>query len=345
MTTLQIQPSATIRISSTEDAMELSSDIERRVLADEDVDIDLDLAGDNAQDQDEFMDEDGNVLTDTSTSYQQETLIGNDDEMADDEYQQGVNGEDEHLGDVDYTEPDASDAHDIYSSFDHTLFDGREPASSLQAEFEANTESPGSIYPDANLTETNTTQDTSGWAIKKSLEEFKNAGDPGVNRSNVRQEHSAESVDCVIAADAQVILEQPEPEKDSDDEASIWQQGHAEFEERRQKKELAAPVNLDAMKDREHSSAQGESILESSAYVHPVVIIYLDNEISLFPPFDQEQEHSETYFLEDEQLAGDSIRNLLWACRSVLGDSLSVKDDLVIIIEDLSLRLSEVSSF
>lgn len=86
-----------------------------------------------------------------------------------------------------------------------------------------------------------------------------------------------------------------------------------------------------------------------SIHVHPVVMVYQENEISLFPPVSQdgaeegEEERSSTYFLEDEQLASDSIQNLLGALRSVLGESISEQDELTIDIEELGLHISEVS--
>ena len=83
--------------------------------------------------------------------------------------------------------------------------------------------------------------------------------------------------------------------------------------------------------------------LQRPAYVHPVMVMYQGDEISLFPPVDQEEEQSSTYFLQDEQLASDAITKLLGACRSVLGESISVQEELVIDIEELGLHMSEVS--
>lgn len=86
-----------------------------------------------------------------------------------------------------------------------------------------------------------------------------------------------------------------------------------------------------------------------SIYLHPVVVVYQDNEISLFPPINQEQdegdgeERSLPFFLDDEQLASDSMQNLWAAFRSVLGESMNEQDELTIDIEELGLHISEVS--
>ncbi|KAL6720422.1 hypothetical protein ACLMJK_002344 [Lecanora helva] len=84
-----------------------------------------------------------------------------------------------------------------------------------------------------------------------------------------------------------------------------------------------------------------EDDLKTSIYMHPVIVIFQNDEICLFPPVNQEEEHSSTYFLQDERLAGDTIANLLGACRSVLGESISGQQELVIDIDELDLQISE----
>lgn len=84
-------------------------------------------------------------------------------------------------------------------------------------------------------------------------------------------------------------------------------------------------------------------------HVHPIVIIYQDNEISLFPPVsrdedEEREEKSSTYFLQDEQLANDSIQTLLGALRSILGESIGEQDELTIDNEELGLHINEVSN-
>lgn len=77
--------------------------------------------------------------------------------------------------------------------------------------------------------------------------------------------------------------------------------------------------------------------------LHPTVVEYDGNEIYLFPS--REPSGSELYLLENENLVSTSLGDLLQACRSVLGESLSEDEELVLGFEELDLYVSEVSSF
>lgn len=77
--------------------------------------------------------------------------------------------------------------------------------------------------------------------------------------------------------------------------------------------------------------------------LHPTVVEYDGNEIYLFPS--REPSGSEQYLLENENLVSTSLGDLLQACRSVLGESLSEDEELVLGFEELDLYVSEVSSF
>ena len=77
--------------------------------------------------------------------------------------------------------------------------------------------------------------------------------------------------------------------------------------------------------------------------VHPVIMIYQSNEMSLFPPVDQDTEESQTYFLDDESYATESLGTLFEHCRSVLADSINDTEELEIKIPELGLAITEVS--
>lgn len=87
---------------------------------------------------------------------------------------------------------------------------------------------------------------------------------------------------------------------------------------------------------------QDERLGPSSNPLHPIVIHYQENEMSLFPPRHGD-EQSETYFLHDEALAGSSICDVLKACRLVLADSIGEGEELIMNISSLNLEVSEVS--
>jgi len=75
--------------------------------------------------------------------------------------------------------------------------------------------------------------------------------------------------------------------------------------------------------------------------LHPVIVVYEDNEIYLFPP--KNQDTSNTYFLEDESLAASSMKELFGACRTVLGESINDDLELELDVAELGLTLSEDS--
>ena len=89
-------------------------------------------------------------------------------------------------------------------------------------------------------------------------------------------------------------------------------------------------------------SKRETGLVQTPQPLHPVKVFYQDNEISLFPP--QEGDFSETFFLEDENLAYEDFGMLLKACREVLGEHLGEHEVLVADIDSINIQLLEVSS-
>lgn len=79
---------------------------------------------------------------------------------------------------------------------------------------------------------------------------------------------------------------------------------------------------------------------EHASGLYPVKVYYQENEISLFPP--REGDSSETFFLEDENLAYEHFGKLLESCREVLREHIADTEVLVVDIEALNLQLTEV---
>lgn len=75
--------------------------------------------------------------------------------------------------------------------------------------------------------------------------------------------------------------------------------------------------------------------------LHPVKVIYQDNEISLFPPL--EGDSAETFFLHDEDVAYDTVGKMFGSLREVLLDNVAENEILVIDIDSLGIQLTEVS--
>lgn len=86
----------------------------------------------------------------------------------------------------------------------------------------------------------------------------------------------------------------------------------------------------------------GDQSPHAASSLHPVVVVYQGDEISLFPPHGSDTSDS-FYFLHDESLVNESIRSLLQACRQVLGETMRDEDELEIDIAELGLCVSEVS--
>lgn len=353
--------------------MELTSDMDRRFTADEDIDIDLDLTADNHQDlEDEYMGEDVNVFIDPATINEQDMYTANDDEMADGAYAEGSVAErshDEDLEDATSAALDLDEDTITESQIEHTSDVPQELSSNQEAKTNNDYdldyhELPSTSKADSGVilgmipdgqTELMTPNDaTSGLATQEVSQEFPQEheeisrhGDPS------RQEYSQEfqeppqgdvektsddkissydySIDAFAGEESYApedISDQPVPEEEP---AAL------------SKEEVVAHQNVaEEAQVEEFSTAPGESTLQGHTYV-PVVIVYQETEISLFPPVDQDEEHSTTYLLQDGQVAGEPIKKLLGACRSILGESITDHDELMINIDSLGLHFSEVS--
>jgi hypothetical protein len=90
-----------------------------------------------------------------------------------------------------------------------------------------------------------------------------------------------------------------------------------------------------------HVPGDTESLHHDS--LHPVKIIYQENEIALFPPL--EGDSAETFFLHDEDVAYDNVEKLFKALRSVLQGNVADNEVLVIDVDALGIQMTEVSSF
>lgn len=90
-----------------------------------------------------------------------------------------------------------------------------------------------------------------------------------------------------------------------------------------------------------HEHEQDDDGTHSDGSLHPVKVLYQENEISLFPPL--EGDSSETFFLQDENVAYDDFGKLFRALREVLQDNVAENEILVIDIDALGIQIVEVS--
>ena len=329
-----------------EDPMELSLDIERRQTNEEDIDIDLDLTGDQTLDaEDDYMGDDLNPSMDQASPDDYLVLGGRDDEMLDDDnYSLGETGDhssvqDEDLEDATYSIPQKTDS--------------LPPENSLVRHVEDSFDDPGNILQIQTISDSiflDHVQPSPGSdhseTIEKSEEEMLvNAASnlPVSPRSNdiepQQLTHHFESADNATPSQTNsteilaLTTAGVQTNETPWDTTTPKNEGES-FIRSSDLDERAAPKNDFTLE---------ETTSATSARTHPVIVVYLGSEMSLFPPLDQDQEHPQTYLLDDESLAGDSIRKLFSACRVVLAGSVAEEDELEIKIATMGLHVSEVS--
>lgn len=91
-----------------------------------------------------------------------------------------------------------------------------------------------------------------------------------------------------------------------------------------------------------HNVHEAEDQDQHDESLHPVKVLYQDNEISLFPPL--EGDSAETFFLHDEDVAYDSVGKLFGSLREVLMDNVAENEVLVIGVDSLGIQITEVST-
>lgn len=323
-------------IPSSEDRMQLSPDTDRHLSADEDIDIDFDLeAGVAPDDEDSMIRPDGSDHT---------SIAGNDDEMIDDglaseELDENTSLIDEDLGDAENSVVD--DALDLMAEErqDYGTEQGVTNGNSLQVPENAktNTTQGQEQYREVvegssvNKVQVDTEQPPGDSDVQNADDPIKRQDpanaeastpeiDLGAHNSNVT-ESNADSSFTELSRGPGVMTEEPtlHDEEDAPYTGTRDEAGNPQVEVQ--------------------SGGQEQPEFE---HLHPVIVLYQGNEMSLFPPSDQDSEQTQTYLLHDETFAQDSISNLLQQCRLVLADSINERDKLEIKIPDLGLNIDEV---
>ncbi|MCJ1349279.1 hypothetical protein MMC31_007515 [Peltigera leucophlebia] len=321
---------------TSEDPMELSSDMDRRQIMDVDIDVDLDLTVEQAfEREDDYMAEDYNPGADQDL-FGRPLLQGRDDDMLDGEYsvpeaEEKLSVPDEQLDDATYLGPE-----------EHIIF---LPAIQEVSEFEVNADLTGDLSPNHEL-------DTS--PLNHGQAEL--ASGLSVTGEIDVSEHFAE----ITPSESQgpQFGEAPESSYDPDDTgAASEQQTPSEVLSPTQTtvQELDSTWDGPIIRGEEGPSFSSPSVTDGAALsstflipnetdstylgpILPVTLIYQDTEMSLFPPADGDQT---TYFLSDEGLVSQNIEDLFEACRIVLAGTIEDEEKLEFSIDDLGLRLSE----
>lgn len=315
-----------------EDPMELSLDIDRRQNMEVDIDVDLGHTVERAfEPEDDYMAEDYNIGAEQDL-FGRPMLQANDDDMLDgestaQEAEEKLSVPDQQLEDATYLEPE-----------EHTQ---------VVSELEVNVDLIGDLSPDQELGITSVNHAQTEYA-------------PGISVTREIGEPGQFTQTTPVGSPGPHFGDTPESSSDLDDSFDATNQvtssevlAPIQTTSQDQGSTLDGPILRVEEQTRFSSpSVEDEAALSStfllpnenaSTYlsrVLPVTLIYQDTEMSLFPPAEGDQT---TYFLGDEGLVSQNLENLFGACRNVLAGSIEEEERLEFSIDDLGLRISEVS--
>lgn len=341
MTSTQPLPLPYLELPMPDDVMELSSEYDRRPGTDEDIDIDIDFVTEEVQDQDnDYIIEDASEV---GIGGQDSVVeMGNDDIMLDEEGSLAETHDDTLVQDE-----------DIDDVRDFTLNEFNNESAPIQEvtdQFHDEAENHGqyTALPDdrpydaplddfeGKITEAS---DNQTFGIRQGEQLGTIEGDADVEE--LRQQTPDPNPEALRGSSLNYSGDEPNGDQ------SLVPAGKSPIALSASDVKPEVDLQLkDLLSDPGISHAEAfphdEEPVNPVTSLHPVVVIYQGNEISLFPPSDRSD--SSTFFLHHESLANNSMSDLLTACKEVLADSISEEAELEFRIEELGLRISEVRS-
>lgn len=338
---------------SIEDLMELTPDMDQPLGGADDIDLDLDLTGDNQHHgEDEFMDEeDVNFVPNPTSALEPDLDAVNDDEMTDHSYAQGLIDEgssvpDEAIDDAEYTGPHLDEDRVVEADPDRPDAQKDEKLANYEELIGQPSHDQyyeGDEYNEEEHHEQPTKRQTEFSLIKRAnlhgrteLAEFHNVATKVATEKTLQREPLAINKEATVNPDA--------PDQTSRTPNANDLVAAAPKLEQIGEGVLPISLNVDVLATPkvEDLQTRGEDISNSTAHLHPIILDYQGDEMFLFPPVDQDGEHAATFLLADERFAYGTVEQLLDACRCILKGSLSEQDELMINIHDLNLEISEV---
>ena len=351
MTALQMQLAPHFLAPLIEDLMELTPDTDQRFGGADDIDLDLDLAGDNQQHGiDEFMgEEDVNSVVNPTSARGPEAHAVNDNEMTDHSYAQGLIDEessvrDEDIEDAEYIGTQLEEDKVVKPDPDHPNEQNEEQVANDEELIQEQNHDhyyQGQEDNEQELHEQPTKPEIESGLIKRANLNGRTELAKFHNVSKVAIEKVLDGEPLAINEKATANPDAPDHffgNPNADDPVAAAPKFELVGEE-----VLPVPLDVDLVATSKIEDLQTrEDISNSTAHLHPIVLDYQGDEMFLFPPVDQDGEHAATFLLADEQFAYGTVEKLLDACRYVLKGSLSEQDELMIDIHDLDLQISEV---
>lgn len=379
MTTLRDIMGSRLGLEVGEDPMEISSELEQKIVIEEDIDIDLDLIDDRSEDgEDEYMIEDVDFVVDQDGLGDDELHPSNDDEMADDAHTPHLEEDvtsvsDEDLVDADEdnldlnasasvitttADPEQVGTEDSDQYKQNPTFQGAEDITDYSEEhrpFSSVNSSGGTEFHHPQNPEPETDDDgTHKLSVPSHESNGPDGNDVQTDTDDVSNSKNSDNLDNHLVGepenlllDVQTLLEPSVSKNLESDHEPLLQTSTLVHTSQAENGDTGSHQSTplgESAKSISHSDdvAFGSIQLNQVSYVHSVIVVYQHNQISLFPPIEQNADQAETYFLSDPSLAGESIIELLKACRIVLAESINDEDELEIKIDSLNLDFCEV---
>ena len=339
-------------VPSTEDPMRLSPDMDRHGSADDDIDIDFEFEDEiNHEGDDANMDEQPDSMIEHRHGDDKQDTAVNDDEMVD-----GPELDQAQQDQLSLLDEDLEDAVGFGTDddFEKGRLDQHSPVYETEQIDEQNVDLDDTAQSNGVglLGSGDDAQGHSPNPAEPPKEKFPGSHDQGVDTAGVQGNEDHED-------SRKLPAQQLSGEGESEAYAGSSNHGGPNDEEDpglltanadesiSLQVDNVGPVQVGIEDDNQYHESneddRQDAVPPTTQPLHPIVVVYQGNEMSLFPPVDQDTEQSQTYFLSNESYASESLTALFGRCRTVLADSIREDEELEIRIADLGLAINEVS--
>ena len=339
-------------VPSTEDLMRLSPDMDRHASADDDIDIDFEFEDEIIpESEDANMDEQPDSMIDPRHGDGKRDIAVNDDEMIDESELDQARQEQLSLLDEDLEDADGPGMND---DFEKSHLDQHLPVSETERIDEPGVDLEDPAQSDS-LGLPASGDDAQGHSLdpaKPVHEQSPGPRNQGVSTAGVQGSDDHEDSRELSAQQLSGKIESEADAETSNQEASIYQADAGHLTANTEESKSHQVDNIGSIQvgfeddNQDHESNaddRQDDVPLITQPLHPIVVVYQGNEMSLFPPVDQDTEQSQTYFLSNESYASESLTALFGRCKTVLADTLREDEELEIRIADLGLAINEVS--
>lgn len=342
-------------LPSTEDPMQFSPDMDRHASADDDIDIDFDIEDDVPDvGDDDNMDEQLDDIDDQQLFEYQETPTVNDDEMVDEGQTDQAHQEQDSLVDEDLEDAEGLVMDD---GLGRPLLDQNVQTQEGEP-VEAYGDNPEDEAQSRGVENGIEVQDFGDFAAGDLLdftepdhEQNPDSGDQvrdTTDGKSSKSQRGGSELPSNLLPDKENTFDHmsEQANRDASDQDNTEHLTFVTEERDAQPPETVLSTQIGPEdRDRPHDNDQErkeDDVPPITESLHPIVVVYEGNEMSLFPPVDQDAEQSQTYFLDNESYARESLSSLFDHCKSVLADSIRDEEELEIKIGDLGLTVNEV---